>query len=465
MIGANIKCEMFNQNAGSGPISFTDCSVLLREEEWKLSHEWQKALYRDVMAEIHQALISLGYKIHGTLLRMNRGDEVAIHANEDAERISDTVNNTAEVDIPTVQFNIKEEEGLIPVSCERVEDRDISGPTEPADIPPVQLNIKEEEVSIPVSEKREIFNSHMGFSNLGKEMFLKKEEEPVSADIDQSDADIGEGSTNTNSGYEFVPFIIKQEAETCDTDEGRVNMEDLTSSHTSNENIERKHKVEYLPDYSERTQQCEKFYWTSDRIDPYSTNNEGKSGSQSWSQCYPEPGGEKTLQPENTFSNVVQFNGPLRSLATERSGKYSEFESNLRNVQFSKGLRKTEHTLRTHMLTEGDRSYRMNVKVTEYPRASSRERPFACTECGKRFFKKSHLITHQRTQSGEKTHRCLFCHKKFNRKEDLEDHIKIHTGARPYKCTKCEKSFLRKSDLNQHQRRHTQNTKTIILDI
>ncbi|KAJ1161147.1 hypothetical protein NDU88_001634 [Pleurodeles waltl] len=46
--------------SGQAPVAFCDVAAHFSEEEWELLHEWQKELYRNVMKEIHQALISLG---------------------------------------------------------------------------------------------------------------------------------------------------------------------------------------------------------------------------------------------------------------------------------------------------------------------------------------------------------------------------------------------------------------------
>ncbi|XP_069460824.1 uncharacterized protein [Ambystoma mexicanum] len=54
------KPIMSRQRPEKAPVTFQDVAACFSEEEWKLLHEWQKELYRNVMKEIHQALISLG---------------------------------------------------------------------------------------------------------------------------------------------------------------------------------------------------------------------------------------------------------------------------------------------------------------------------------------------------------------------------------------------------------------------
>ncbi|XP_069509215.1 zinc finger protein 813-like [Ambystoma mexicanum] len=52
-------------------VPFLDVSAYFAEEEWKILHEWQKELYRNVMKEIHQALVSLGPLIATTVFSLS----------------------------------------------------------------------------------------------------------------------------------------------------------------------------------------------------------------------------------------------------------------------------------------------------------------------------------------------------------------------------------------------------------
>ncbi|XP_053564809.1 zinc finger protein 420 isoform X2 [Bombina bombina] len=89
------------------------------------------------------------------------------------------------------------------------------------------------------------------------------------------------------------------------------------------------------------------------------------------------------------------------------------------------------------------------------PRNPKAEKAHACAECGKIFYNKRTLKSHLRAHLGERSYICNVCGKCFRRHTSLIIHERIHTGERPYKCTLCGKTFVQQQHLTTHQKTHT----------
>ncbi|XP_073538286.1 uncharacterized protein [Phyllobates terribilis] len=88
-------------------------------------------------------------------------------------------------------------------------------------------------------------------------------------------------------------------------------------------------------------------------------------------------------------------------------------------------------------------------------RAHPGKKRYLCSECGKCFNQKSHLVTHQKIHTGEKPFLCPECGKCFVGKSQLAQHWKTHTGEKPFSCSECGRSFTVKANLARHERIHT----------
>ena len=107
-----------------------------------------------------------------------------------------------------------------------------------------------------------------------------------------------------------------------------------------------------------------------------------------------------------------------------------------------KGFPATSHLAHHRM-----KKHNVNSRGEHQPKVT-----FPCAQCGKVLTTRPKLQAHVRVvHQGIKDFSCHQCHKDFSSKSNLEIHIGItHTGVLPYKCQKCDKSFTRKSLLSQH---------------
>lgn len=102
-----------------------------------------------------------------------------------------------------------------------------------------------------------------------------------------------------------------------------------------------------------------------------------------------------------------------------------------------------------------DKSFKDSGSLTAHMRCHTGEQPYSCLFCGKNFSGRGNMTRHMRIHTGEKPFTCSMCKKSFHVKEHLNRHMKYHTGEKPFSCSVCGKGCAQKTDLKKHMRVHT----------
>eukprot|EP01083_Nonionella_stella_P077062 210245_1 len=165
------------------------------------------------------------------------------------------------------------------------------------------------------------------------------------------------------------------------------------------------------------------------------------------------------VSPENDVSSdkpkeSIQNSKP----ATVNTSQYSIRPSRRKPSQSCKICPKfkTKSGLERHRRLHKDESVKFEKKLS---RATNfmihRPKKFKCSECGKKFIRNEHMLSHSRIHSKRKMLECSKCNKKFNFKINLEIHLRQHNGQVIHECEICQKKFALKSAIRNHRASHS----------
>ena len=131
----------------------------------------------------------------------------------------------------------------------------------------------------------------------------------------------------------------------------------------------------------------------------------------------------------------------------------------LRPTQEEEVLRPKVENMNTDNIAEDEEEYEdyedgddpYNDYVDGEDLAERGEKRRICPYCQKIFRSPSDLVVHIRTHTKEKPFGCEHCTKKFSQKQHLKKHIQtVHLGEKQHQCPHCNKTFSQSSNLKRH---------------
>lgn len=497
-------------------VTFHNVAVYFSEKEWKLLKEWQKELYKDVMKEIHEALLSMGHTIlnRELVLKVKGKDDMCCRVHQHA-RDQDKSKNITPVASPDVLFQITHEEDFNFSDHHRSEEQEHLHPATAGS------GGRKQDLEANLRHYQDTDGKQWNTSKAEAQV----EKEPVSHDVSfivkQEESLAYLMDCETTDKLEHGPCLIgsngpvRQEMRTHFSSKGPVrgnllktlsgeineidsqraaekslreslrnsNMNKKSSSdlreHTISEcktnfnkimgpAVQLNNNEAQIPDsYAVSEKSCLSSLLPLERTYLEESFVQSTECGQSFQNPKHLSDHQKThtvtmpctcTQCGKQFMKNSLLNIHLKTHSGEHPFQCTECEKTFGNQSNLIKHQITHSWVRPYKCTECSKSFRYNSHLKLHLRTHTGERPYQCKECFKSFSDNSNLVRHRRTHTGEKPYTCAECGKSFRQSSDLNQHKRTHTGERPYQCMRCDKTFPHRSNLSLHEKAHREGS-------
>ncbi|XP_022414622.1 zinc finger protein 510 isoform X1 [Delphinapterus leucas] len=477
--------EQQKMNISQASVSFKDVTVELTQEEWQQMGPIQKTLYRDVMLENYNNLVSVGNCIFKpeVIFKLEQGEEpwfleeeFSNQSHKEDYRDENLIKRNKNIkekhlqqvtSINNKQLPREEEEVLrkpfnlhiVPVSSSKMSCKCDSCGVNSQSVSQFIINSR-----TYLTKKTDCYNvcENLPFkiklerTHTGEKFYeYNKNQETLSY---KENLPEHQKCQTLKQAFEFNGIgkalyveaaCVKHKSthtgqQSCKDEEFRKNYDKITLFDHERTGTGEKHS--YL-------NQCGKSFCEKSAIKEYNKFN------MTVKHC-------ECVTSGNNFSRKSYLTQPQRTLTeenplvcndrTQTGDKHFECHENRKSYQKAhKVCQRTHYEVKPYKCNECGKSFCQKGHLIQHQRTHTGEKPFECNECGKTFSQKSHLSTHQRIHTAEKPYKCNDCGKTFVQKSTLRGHQRIHTGEKPYECCDCGKTFVQKSTLKDHHRIHT----------
>ncbi|XP_043942897.1 zinc finger protein 91-like [Protopterus annectens] len=447
--------------------SFEDVVVTFSDEEWKLLTKQDKDLYREVMVQNYEIMVSLGYNISpnvlSLLLKMDEelpnGDAEEKNSTEQKNDLEDNLHSTLRTDCG-MSHSQQSLVGKPQLQHQRKKLTNHSQPLRSYDklhsspVPQVNLGHSCNEISKCGHGEPELNCLTENLQQCVQAVKDNDKHNLISAQQVHSECTNSKSSeSDTRTHTEKKLYKCTE----CSKDFKYLSrLKTHYAIHTGNKPYKcaecskcftflgnfRKHQAIHTGEKPYKCAECEKCFTQKGHLIHHQYSHTGNKPYKctECSKCF------------TYLSSLQQHHAIHTGQKPFKCTECSKCFTRLRNLR----QHLTIHTGNTpHKCAECGKCFTYLNSLQQHYAIHTGEKPYKCDKCNKCFTFLSNLRQHYVIHTGEKPYKCAECNKCFTQRGHLKHHQSSHTGTKPYKCTECTKCFTRLSNLQRHYTFHT----------